>query len=78
MNSICSKICIPFKLQSTLFIQVIAWKSLQAIKSFILTLVLPNHGNGVISHDNLYKTAFNPSKCTRPMIIKSFDHFLRI
>ena len=47
----------------------------QAIKSNILTLVLPNHESGDNSHDSLYKTAFNPSNCTRPMKIKSFDHF---
>ena len=47
----------------------------QAIKSNILTLVLPNHASGDISHDNLYKTAFNASKCISPMNIKYFDHF---
>ena len=48
----------------------------QAIKSYILTLVLPNHASGDISHDNLYKTALNdPSECIRPMNIKSFNHF---
>ena len=44
----------------------------QAINSSISTLVLPNHGNWDNSHDNLYKTAFNASKCIRPMNIKSF------